>query len=145
MINMIEVNKSDILNILENEIGYSVNLKDGRFLVNNMQNYVSYFWSPLLEIEITDSMVSIGIPILMIKKNIVEILPGLLQLIQNNEIQLDDNEVHMVSMGKNLSLNYENGIYTVVDQFSRKISWGICRDGIYQNLIDIGWYLRNGS
>ena len=141
---MIEIEKSDILNILETEVGYPVKLKDGRFLTNSEQNLVSYYWTPFLELELPPTMASIGIPIVTVKKNFVEILPGLLELIQSKEIQLSANDLGLLSMGKNLSLECENGLYTIIDQFSRKISWGFCKDGTYYNLIDLGWYLRKG-
>lgn len=88
-----------------------------------------------------------GIPILFLKEQKFQMLPGILPFLNQNfsKLVLTTNLIDAISRGKAVKIKKKDGFYLVNDSENRLFAFAIQKDNVLSPIVDLGWYLRNDN
>jgi hypothetical protein len=150
---MIErIKKSELAKLISEHFNFEPRLKDHNyFRIDSIGSSVIILTQNQILSEFVfktpEKVESFGIPIIKIIKKEVSILPRFIDCLDENYPThlLNHNLQTEVSFGKSIHLSESDGLCFLADDQGIKVAFGTINDGIFQPLVDLGWYLRTGN
>jgi hypothetical protein len=140
-----QITRKAISELLSQHLQYQVNVFEKRYLQVNVhpKKYFITYTSLQLPVQNISNVYTVGVPIIRVEPSTILLLPSIINCIQSNTFKVSRKDALKLTHGESIQVKEEHGLFVVLDDFDRRIAFGIAKNHVFVPISDVGSYIRD--